>query len=78
MTTYNTHKQSDNWRATGQRIKRQRERQHLSRQEVADLAGLSRQTIVNLEGDGGRRVPAEKLDEVLKALGMQITLGAKT
>ena len=77
MTTNNTRKKT-NWRATGQRIKRQRERQHLSRQEVADLAGLSRQTIVNLEGDGGRRVPAEKLDEVLKALGMQITLGAKT
>lgn len=77
MTTYNTRKKT-NWRATGQRIKRQRERQHLSRQEVADLAGLSRQTIVNLEGDGGRRVPAEKLDEVLKALGIQITLGAKT
>ena len=65
------------WIAIGKRTKQRRERLHLRRDEIAANAELSRQTIVNLEGgDGGKRIPAGKLDEICKQLGITITLGA--
>lgn len=65
------------WHKIGKQAKKQRERLHLSRNEVAENAELSRQTIVDLEGsDSGKRIPAGQLDEVCRQLGITITLGA--
>ena len=53
----------------GNKIKELREKAHLTQQELADLSGLSRATIVTLENSNGCNTTTNTLAKVARALG---------
>lgn len=64
-----------NWKVLGQQIKAARQLKGWSRRYLALIVGLGEQSIVNLEGGYGHRIPAGPFMAMLKLLGFEIKLG---
>lgn len=54
------------------RIRQIREREHMSRAELADKAGITRQTVYNLEVGATKNASIRTLASIAKALGVSI------
>jgi DNA-binding XRE family transcriptional regulator len=56
----------------GYKLKQRREQMHLTQAQLAEMSGISRQTISSIENNEGKAVTSSTLAKLAKALGTTI------